>query len=408
MHRRHEEQGAVFMRAGDWFRPEYYATPGRGREEAILDEVRTVRRGVGLIDVGTLGKLEVAGPDALELVERICTGKFAKLKVGMTRYALMTDEAGVITDDGVCARLFGEHFYLTATTSGVDALYREMTRWVQIWGLDAEVTNYSNAFAAMNLAGPRSREVLSGLTDLDLSEEAFPYLGVREGRVASVPARVMRVGFVGELGYEVHVPADGALHVWDAIAEAGRSFGVKPFGVEAQRRLRLEKGHVIVGQDTDGLTNPWEANMGWAVKLDKPFFIGQRTLKILEKRGGEEEQRGGEDRRLIGQRTQDRKLAGFALVDGGEGPRPKECHLVIEYGEIIGRVTSIAYSEALGRVIGLAFLPTDRSVGSRFQIRADGGALVEAEVVKVPFYDPDNSRQKDVGHREITYQGKRS
>jgi sarcosine oxidase subunit alpha len=144
--------------------------------------------------------------------------------------------------------------------------------------------------------------------------------------------------------------------------------------------------------------------MGWAVKLDKPFFIGQRTLKILEKRGREEEQRGGEDRRLIGQRTQDRKLAGFALVYGGEGPRPKECHLAIEDGEIIGRVTSIAYSEALGKVIGLAFLPADRAVGSCFQIRADGGALVDAEVVEVPFYDPDNSRQKG-GQREVTYQG---
>ena len=178
-----------------------------------------------------------------------------------------------------------------------------MTRWAQIWGLDVEVTNYSNAFAAMNLAGPRSREVLSGLTDIDLSEAAFPYLGVREGRVAGIPARLMRVGFVGELGYEIHVPADGGLHVWDAIAGAGEVAGIRPFGVEAQRRLRLEKGHVIVGQDTDGLTNPWEANMGWAVKLDKPFFIGKRTLEILEKRGQQQGRRGGEDRRLIGQRT---------------------------------------------------------------------------------------------------------
>ncbi|HEX5701349.1 MAG TPA: aminomethyltransferase family protein, partial [Rubrobacter sp.] len=299
-----------------------------------------------------------------------------------------------------------DRFYLTATTSGVDALYREMTRWAQVWGLDVEVTNYSNAFAAMNLAGPRSREVISGLTDIDLSEEAFPYLGVREGRVAGIPARVMRVGFVGELGYEVHVPADGGLHVWDAIAEAGEAAGIRTFGVEAQRRLRLEKGHVIVGQDTDGLTNPWEANMGWAVKLDKPFFIGKRTLEILEKKGQQQERHGDEDRRLIGQMTQDRKLAGFALVGGG--PIPKECHLVIEDGEIIGRVTSVAYSEALGKVIGLAFLPSDRAVGSRFQIRADGGEMVEAEVVKVPFYDPDNSRQKGAGQREVAYQGEKA
>ncbi len=407
MHRRHEEHDAVFMRAGDWFRPEYYASSGGSREEAILSEVRAVRKGVGIIDVGTLGKLEVQGPDALELVERICTGRFAKLKVGMTRYALMTDEAGVITDDGVCARLADDHFYLTATTSGVAALHREMVRWAQIWGLDVEVTNYSNAFAAMNLAGPLSREVLSGLTDLDLSEEAFPYLGVREGKVAGVPARVMRVGFVGELGYEVHVPADGGLHEWDRISEAGESHGIKPFGVEAQRRLRLEKGHIIVGQDTDGLTNPYEANMGWAVKLDKPFFVGQRTLKILQKRGEEGEGRGKEDTLLTGQKPNDRKLAGFTLL-GGDGPIPKECHLVIENGEIIGRVTSIAYSETLGKVIGLAFLPDDRGVGSRFQIRADGGVMVDAEVVPLPFYDPDGSRQKVSPPREVAYQGGRA
>lgn len=406
MHRRHEERGAIFMRAGDWFRPEYYETPGIGREQAILDEVRAVRGGVGFIDVGTLGKLEITGPDALKLVERICTGKFAKLQVGMTRYALMVDEAGIITDDGVCARLSEDHFYLTATTSGVDVLYREMVRWAQIWGLEAEVANYSNTFAAMNLVGPHSWQVLSSLTDLDLSEEAFPYLAVREGTVAGVPARVMRVGFVGELGYEIHVPADGGLHVWDEISAAGESYGIKPFGVEAQRRLRLEKGHVIVGQDTDGLTNPWEANLGWAVKLDKPFFVGQRTLKILEKKSQKEKQRGEEDRRLIGQRPEDRKLAGFALTEG-EGPMPKECHLIIEDDKIIGRVTSIAYSEALGRVIGLAFLPSDRAVGSRFRIRADGGALVDAEVVKTPFYDPGNSRQQP-SRQEAAYQGERA
>jgi sarcosine oxidase, subunit alpha len=394
MHRRHEEHGAVFMRAGDWLRPEYYATPGADRDGAILAEVRAVRKGVGLIDVGTLGKVEISGPDALEVVERICTGRFAKLKVGMTRYALMTDEAGVITDDGVCARLADDHFYLTATTSGVAALYREITRWVQIWGFDAEVMNYSNAYTAMNLAGPRSREVLSRLTGLDLSREEFPYLAWREGKIAGVPARAMRVGFVGELGYEIHVSADNGLFVWDRIMEAGEEFGIKPFGVEAQRRLRLEKGHIIIGQDTDGLTSPWEVNMGWAVKLDKPFFVGQRTLKILEKRGVKQQQRGTEDRRLIGQRAEDRKLVGFALMDGTQGLMPKECHLVIENGGIIGRVTSVAYSEAVGKVIGLAFLPSNTEVGSRFQIRVDGGEMVDAEVVPTPFYDPDNSRQK--------------
>ena len=305
------------------------------------------------------------------------------------------DEAGVITDDGVCARLT-EAASTYATTSGGTPLQGDDAVGPGM-GLDVEVTKYSNALAAMNLAGPHSREILSGLTDIDLSEE-FPYLGVREGRVAGMPARVMRVGFVGELGYEVHVPADGGLHVWDAIAGAGEAAGIRPFGVEAQRRLRLEKGHVIVGQDTDGLTNPWEANMGWAVKLDKPFFIGKRTLEIFEKRGQQEGWRGGEDRRLIGQRTQDRKLAGFALADDGV-PIPKECHLVVEDGEIIGRVTSVAYSEALGKVIGLAFSCANRAVGSRFQSgprRGDGrGRGGEGSVLRPGQLPPEGCRRTE-------------
>lgn len=383
-HTRHEEHGAVFMRAGDWFRPEYYAKPGKDREEAILDEVRAVRGRVGLIDVGTLGKLEVVGPDAREIIERVCTGRFEKLKVGMTRYALMTDEAGIVTDDGVCARLGEDHFYLTATSSGVDALYREITRWLQVWDLDAEVTNHTNTYTAINLAGPRSREAMSRVTCMDLSEEEFPYLGVREGEVAGIPARVLRVGFVGELGYEIHVPVESGLYLWDRLMEAGEESDIEPFGVEAQRRLRMEKGHIIVGQDTDGLTNPWQVNMGWAVKLDKPFFIGQRTLQIVNRKS--------ENGDLS--REEDRRLAGFALVGGDGEPRPKECHLVIEDGKIAGRVTSVAHSEAYGGVIGLAFLPSNKEVGTRFGIRVDGGEMVEAEVVPLPFYDPESQRQK--------------
>ena len=137
----------------------------------------------------------------------------------------------------------------------------------------------------MNLAGPKSRAVLRKLTTLDLSNEAFPYLALREAEVAGVPARLMRVGFVGELGYEIHVPADRAAHLWDALMEAGQDHDIRPFGVEAQRLLRLEKGHIIIGQDTDGLTQPDEAGLEWAVKMDKPFFVGKRSVEIVRKRG---------------------------------------------------------------------------------------------------------------------------
>lgn len=377
LHVRHETAGAVFMQAGVWRRPEYYASPGASRAQAIRDEVRMVRNGVGIIDVGTLGKMEVYGPDAGEFLERLYTGRFGNMKVGATRYGVMVDEAGVVIDDGVIARLGEEQFYFTTTTTGSANVYREMTRLNTIWKLRVGIVNVTGAYAAMNLAGPKSREVLAKLADFDVSDAAFPYLAVREGHIAGVPARLMRVGFVGELGYEIHVPADCGLHVWDSLMQAGMPFGIRPFGVEAQRQLRLEKGHIIISQDTDGLTSPYDAAMGWAVKLDKPFFIGQRSLKILQKRPVKQ------------------LLVGFALEPGHSGPLPKECHLVIERGQIAGRVTSVGNSEAVGRCIGLAYVePALSKVGTRIQIRVDQGAMIHAEVVKLPFYDPDGARQK--------------
>ena len=158
---------------------------------------------------------------------------------------------------------------------------------------------------------------------------------------------------------------------------AGKQYGIRPFGVEAQRLLRLEKGHLIIGQDTDGLTNPWQAGMAWAVKMDKPFFVGQRSLRILEKQ------------------AQVQVLAGFTLADDAAG-MPKECHLVIHGGEIAGRITSIAHSPTLGRTIGLALVAPALVSTGRFRIRIDGGKEVEAIVTPAPFYDPQGARQKIV------------
>jgi len=373
---RHESAGAVFMQAGAWLRPEYYGAAGVTREGAIAAEVHAVRTGVALIDVGTLGKMEVFGPDAGEFLERIYVGRYSNMKVGATRYAVMVDEAGVVIDDGVVAKLGDNHFYFTTTTTGSATVYREMTRLNTQWGLNVGIVNVTGSFAGMNLAGPMSRKVLAALTSMDVSEAGFPYLAVREGDVAGVPARLMRVGFIGELGYEIHIPATYAAHVWDEIMKAGALFNIRPFGVEAQRLLRLEKGHIIVSQDTDGLTSPFDAAMSWAVKLDKPFFVGQRSLKILN------------------EKARKQVLVGFAVPGSYRGPALKESHLVIDGQRIIGRITSVAFSESLGHFIGLMFIEMAQSaVGSHCKIRVDG-KLVEATVVKTPFYDPEGARQK--------------
>jgi sarcosine oxidase subunit alpha len=379
LHGRHASWGAVFMPAGVWERPEYYTQPGKSRTDCIHDEVRRVRSKVALIDVGTLGKIEVRGPQAAEFLNRVYTARIDLLKVGGTRYAIMCDESGVVTDEGVIAHLEQNVYYFTTTTSGAANVYREMSRLNAEWGLQCGIINLTGSYASVNLAGPDSRAVLAPLCDVDLSSAAFPYLAVRQGIIAGIPARIMRVGFVGEWGYEIHVPAEYGATLWDALMDAGKPFGIGPFGVEAQRLLRLEKGHLIVSQDTDGLTHPFEVSMEWAVKMDKPFFIGQRSLKIVR------------------ELPLKRKLAGFQLPITHTGAVPSECHLIIQNGEIVGRVTSCYWSPNLGHHIGLAFLPPQMcDVGTRFQIRLSDGSMVSAEVCATPFFDPENLRQKEI------------
>ncbi|ENY74598.1 sarcosine oxidase, alpha subunit [Pseudomonas putida TRO1] len=375
MHRRHLEAGAKMMPAGIWQRPAYYGKPSE-RDKCMQAEALHVRRKVGIIDVSTLGGLDVRGPDAAELLNRMYTFAFLKQPVGRSRYALMTNEHGVVIDDGVCARFAENHFYVTATTSGVDRIYQQMLKWNAQWRLNVDIANVTAAISAVNVAGPDSRKVLEKVcSDLDLSAEGFPYLGVRLGTVAGIKARLLRVGFVGELGYEIHVPARYALKLWDALIEAGKEFDIRPFGVETQRLLRLEKGHVIISQDTDGMTHPGEIDMGWAVSRNKPFFVGRRSVDILEAQ------------------PQKRKLVGFTLPK--TSPQPLEGHLVLKGPDISGNVTSCEYSQSLDQIIGLAYAAFDQSTpGQQIPIRVEDGVVVQATVVKLPFFDPDNQRQE--------------
>jgi sarcosine oxidase subunit alpha len=373
LHDRHEALGAKFMDAGQWRRPEYYRVEGKTREACIREEALAVRNAAGLIDVGTLGKIEISGPGAAEFLERVYAGRFASLRAGMTRYGIMLDESGVVVDDGVIARLRPERFYFTTTTSGSAAVYRELNRLNAMWRLECGIVNATGHYGAVNLAGPFSRQILARLASLELSEAAFPYLAVREMTVAGIPVRAMRVGFVGEMGYELHAPASRMPALWDALMDAGRGSAIRAFGVEAQRLLRLEKGHFIIGQDTDGLTTPFEADCDWAVRMEKAFFVGQRSLRIIQKRPPRQ------------------VLVGFEIPQ--DAP-VLEAHLAISRGEIAGRVTSVAWSPTLSKHIGLAMLRPDLAGGTHFDIRGTGGAMVRATIVPTPFYDAENRRQK--------------
>jgi sarcosine oxidase subunit alpha len=376
MHHKHLALNAQMIAAGIWRRPAFYGKP-ENRDQIIQDESVNVRNNVGLIDVSTLGGIELRGPDAAEFMNRIYTFAFLKQPVGKTRYAILTSEQGVVIDDGVACRISDDHFYVTATTTGADNVYREMLKWNAQWRLNLDIANVTTAFSAVNLAGPNARKVLEKLvTDVDLSSDAFPFLAYREGTVAGIPARLLRVGFVGELGYEIHVPSRFAEALWEHLMQAGEEFALKPFGVETQRLLRLEKGHIIVSQDTDGMSHPGELSLNWAVNRKKPFFVGCRSVDIVM------------------QQQQTRKLVGFAINTKLSNP-PKEGHLVIEGDIVTGNVTSCEYSSSVGKTIGLAFAGIAQSeVGSTITIRTDNNQLVSATVVALPFFDPDSLRQE--------------
>lgn len=369
LHAWHEKHNGRMINAGLWKRPDHYGDP--------VSEARAVRERVGMIDVSTLGKLQITGPDVARLLEHLYTNRWQNLDVGRVRYGVMVNDEGVVMDDGVTARLENDLYYMTTTSGGASGVYEWIEWWLQSgWSFDVQVVNVTEAYAAFNIAGPRAREVVAKViaADVDVSRDAFPYMHVRQARVAGAPAIILRIGFTGESSYEVHVPSGYGAHVWQALIDAGGSAGMMPFGMEAQRILRLEKGHILVGQDTDALTNPFEANMGWAVKLDKDDFLGKPSL-------------------VLQANDVKKRLVGFEMA---EDVLPEEMNQIVRQNttglEIIGRVTSVRRSPVLNKVIGLCWLPAEMAEsGQTFTIRVRG-QLQTGRVVDVPFYDPDGSR----------------
>ncbi len=307
IHGRHRELGANIKWAGDWRRAYDYGDP---QAEALA-----VHKAAGLIDVSTLGKLLVRGPDAGEFLDRLYPNRFSDLKPGRIRYGVISSDAGRIVDDGTICRVDEETFYVTTTSSGAGAVEEWFSWWLADWRMRVQLTDLTQGLSAVNLAGPRAREILGELTDLDCSAEAFKYLDGKHANVAGVPCLILRIGFVGEVGYEIHFAAAYGEHVWDALMQAGRDKGIRPFGLEPQRILRLQKMHILVGQDTDSESTPFGAAMPWIVKLDKQEdFIGKWALEHY----AEEEPAT----RLVGFTLTERPRADRGRGDHGRARRP--------------------------------------------------------------------------------------
>jgi len=378
----HGEQKALcaaFRLAGEWERAAHFGDP------RAWDEVLNVRSNVGFIDISTLGKFRVHGPDALKLLQRVYVGDMSKVKEGRLTYSIMCNEEGVVIDDGVVTSLGRDDYFFT--TSSIRAAYT--CEWLRFHSRQedwqAYAVNLTDALAAINLAGPRAREVLGRLTEEDVRNEALPFMGFRRMTLCGdMEAFIARVGFVGEICYEIHVPASFGPALHRAILEAGRPFGIQPFGLEAQSILRLEKGHVIIVVDTDNHTTLHEIGAAriWAREKRDAGTVGAPALRFAE-----------------GQKHRER-LVGFVVEGAGE--TPPDGSIVVADGAVRGRVCTCRYSPTLRQTIGMALVEPDlEAADTTLEIYVDGklvrGRLprvrtLRARVVPMPFFDPKGER----------------
>ncbi len=384
MHDWHVENGAKFEDVGQWKRPWYYPRSGESMRDAVNRECLAVRNRAGILDASTLGKIDIKGPDAAAFLNMIYTNAWNRLGIGRCRYGLMLGEDGMVMDDGVTTRLADDHFYMTTTTGGAARVLGWMEQWLQTeWPhMKVYFTSVTDHWAVMSIAGPESRKVVERVCEgIDFSSAAFPFMSMREGRAAGVPARVFRISFSGELAYEINVPANCAQHVWDAVIRAGSDFDMMPYGTEAMHVLRAEKGFIIVGQDTDGSMTPIDLGMDWIVSTKKDF-LGRRSLS-----------------RSDCVRTGRKQLVGLKSRDGVT-VLPEGAQLVNEPSDatpvpMVGHVTSSYFSAALGHPIALAVVKggLTRMGGSVHACTLDG-RRIECEITSPVFYDPQGERMK--------------
>jgi sarcosine oxidase subunit alpha len=382
MHDWHEQHGAVFEDVGQWKRPRYYPRGSEGMAAAVAREVKAARTSVAVLDASTLGKIDIQGRDAAELLNRIYTNAWSRLEVGRCRYGLMLGEDGMVFDDGVTTRL-GEHHYLMSTTSGGAA---RVLSWLEEWlqtewpELRVFCTSVTEQWATVSLSGPRARDLVGTLVrDVDLDPETFPHMSMREARVGGVPARLFRISFTGELGYEIQIPARFGLDLWKAVVAAGRAFDLCPYGTEAMHVLRAEKGYIITGQDTDGTVTPLDLGMDWIVSRKKPDFIGKRSLRRADMERSDRKQLVG----LLTTAPDEVLEEGAAVVAEPTHPIPMP---------MLGHVTSSYWSPNLRRSFALAMVQDGRSRTGQTLSVPMIDRTIEATVVEPVFIDQEGTR----------------
>jgi len=337
---------------GGWDMPVQYS--------GVIDEHNTVRQRVGLFDVSHMGEIEVRGREAAALVDRVTTNAVAKLKIGQAQYSGLLYEHGGFVDDILVHKVSDDEFFLCVNASNQDKDYehiRSLNRF------DATVEFASPRYAQLAVQGPRALATLQKLTATELAP--IKYYHFVDGAVCGVPARIARTGYTGEDGFEIYIAPEQAGRIWGEVLDAGQEFGIKPCGLGARNTLRLESKMALYGHEIHASLTPYEADLGWIVKLDKGDFVGREVLAKQKEQGVT------------------RKLVGFEMVGRGIG---RDGYEVWMDGAAAGWVTSGGPSPTLSKNIGLCYLPTDRArPGQTIQVMIRNQP-VDAVTVETPFY----------------------
>jgi len=385
IHARHVARGARFVNAGLWKRPHSYPLAGETEDDAASREARNVRSNVGVVDVSTLGKIELQGRDVAEFLNRIYINTWDTLAVGRCRYGVMLRDDGLVMDDGTTSRLGPTHYLMTTTTVNAVAVMREIEYLLQVQWPELEVyaTSVTEQWSAVAISGPRARDVVAAIVDIDVSNAVFPFLAVGDcwirGASGPIEARLFRMSYSGELAYEIHVPADRGPAMWDAVIAAGEAWGLMPYGTEAMSTLRIEKGHVVIGAEADGRTTADDLGMGKLVSASK-WCIGKPLL----------------DRPAL--TDPDRwQLVGLTALDGGKMPRGAK--IVADPdgtspNPMLGHVTSWCFSPNVDAWIALALVARGRELHgeTRWAVSPLADVRVRVRIGPPCFIDPQGER----------------
>jgi aminomethyltransferase len=354
---RHAELGARFVPFAGWEMPVQYA--------GVTAEHRTVREAAGLFDVSHMGELFFEGPDAGRILHGLVTNDIHGLETGRALYTVACNEGGTILDDLIVYRLAEERYLVVCNASNRDKMATHFGERVEAAGAECSFADRSDDHALIALQGPRAELVLRGAGANDVLA-GLPRFGVAHGTFAAVDVIVARTGYTGEDGFELFCAPDDAVRLWDVLLSAGETHGTAPIGLGARDTLRLEACLMLYGNDIDETTNPYEAGLGWTVKLKAGDFLGRDALAKIKA-----------DKPA-------RKLVGFEVL--GRGIARSGYRIMDAEGEPVGNVTSGAPGLTVGKNIGLGYVPRALAkAGTHLGIEIRG-KVIEAAVVPTPFY----------------------